>query len=107
VLDIDWLDERGQRLSPEDWSNVEGRALVMALAAAEEDKTELAAVLMNASDRPLDFHLPDERQWRVLLDSSDPQKPERNLSGNSYTLPDRAAAIVITNIAGGKKEQAP
>jgi isoamylase len=107
VLDIDWLDERGQRLSPEDWSNVEGRALVMALAAAEEDQTELAAVLMNASDRPLDFHLPDERQWRVLLDSSDPEKSERNLSGNSYTLPDRAAAIVITNIAGGKKEQAP
>jgi glycogen operon protein len=107
VLDVEWLDERGQRLSPEDWSNGEGRALVMGLAGREHETTEYGLVLMNASDRPLDFHLPAGFAWRLLLDSSDPHKPEGPLAGNIYSLADRSAAVAIANIVGEGKERGP
>jgi glycogen operon protein len=106
VLDIDWLDERGQRLSPEDWSNSEGRALVMGLAARDRGKIEFALVLMNASDHELEFHLPAGFAWRLALDSFDPEKPESPLAGNVYGLRGRSAAIAIANIRGEGKDRA-
>jgi glycogen operon protein len=105
VPDIDWFDERGKRLSPEDWSNNEGRALVRGLAGDGEHQPEFVLVLMNASDRPLDFALPGDYQWRLLIDSAEPEKPPEQISGKTYRLQDRAAAIVITMLVGERKDQ--
>jgi isoamylase len=104
VPDIDWLDERGKRLSPGDWGNEGGRALVMALAGDGAGQHELVAVLMNASENPLEFHLPDNFQWRVLIDSAAPEMMPQEINGKTYRLQDRAAAIVITTL-GSRKDQ--
>ena len=104
VLDIDWLDERGERLSPGDWDNESGRALVMALAGEGTEQAEMACVLMNASDTALDFHLPAGFGWRVLIDSAAPETMPQDISAPSYRLADRAAAIVITTL-GSRKDQ--
>jgi glycogen operon protein len=98
VSDIDWFDERGARLSQEDWQNSEGRALVLSLAATKSDGAERAAVLMNASDSPLEFHLPGESEWRLLIDSADPELLPQLLTSKSYRLLDRGAAIFITSL---------
>src|SRR3954453_3022101 len=104
VLDIDWLDERGERLSPGDWGNEAGRALVMALAGDGARQAELVALLTNAADSPLDFVLPDGFRWRVLIDSGDPEIMPHDIMTKSYRLQDRAAAIVITTL-GSRKDQ--
>src|SRR3954463_13794765 len=104
VLDIDWLDERGERLAPGDWGNEAGRALVMALAGEGARQAELVALLTNAADSPLDFVLPDGFRWRVLIDSGDPEIMPHDIMTKSYRLQDRAAAIVITTL-GSRKDQ--
>jgi len=103
IRDIDWFDERGMRLSPEDWQNPEGRALVLALAAEEAGHAERAAVLMNASDGPLEFELPGDTTWQLLVDSADPKAMPHLVSGKTYRVLDRGAAILITTLKQRKR----
>lgn len=103
IPDIDWFDERGLRLSPEDWQNSEGRALVLALAGEERQHAERAAVLMNASDRPLEFKLPGDSAWQLLVDSVDPEAMPHPVSGKTYLVLDRGAAILITTLKQRKR----
>ena len=106
VLDIEWFDERGQRLSYGDWGNPQGRALIMALAGNSNGKREYAAVMMNASEFTLDFTLPQSFRWRLLVDSADPETPERDLAEGRYCLQDRSAAIAIATLDRKRKEAA-
>ncbi|MBV9572020.1 MAG: glycogen debranching protein GlgX [Alphaproteobacteria bacterium] len=100
IPDIDWWDERGQRLSPQDWENESGRALAMMLAGGEGDgEPEFGALLMNASAVPLDFTLPAGFRWKVLIDSADPATMPHEIAVKSYRLLDRAAAIIITTLS--------
>ena len=78
----------------------------MGLAGHDHARTEFALVLMNASGRLLDFHLPAGFEWHLVLDSADPHKPEVTVAGNLYSLPDRSAAVAIANIVGEGKEHA-
>ncbi|MDB5719371.1 MAG: glgX, partial [Sphingomonas bacterium] len=96
VLDIDWFDERGANLSPEDWDNPNGHALVMRRASRREDGTlEVVTLLMNASHAPLTFTLPPPAASRwLLLDSADPQAEEREL-GDTIEVQDRAAVLFV------------
>ena len=100
ILDIDWWDERGMRLSHEDWENAEGRALIMRLARRVADNgLEFVALLLNSSPEPLVFNLPAPSALRrVLVDSAYPDIPEHDIR-DSYLLMDRAAAIVAWTIA--------
>jgi glycogen operon protein len=99
IPDIDWWDERGMRLSYEDWENVEGRALVMRLARRSAEGTiDFAALLLNSSPEPLVFNLPPPSSLRrMLIDSAHPDLPEHDIR-DSYLLMDRAAAIVTWTI---------
>ena len=98
VPDIDWFDERGLRLSPEDWSNEQGRALSMAVAGDGNSSPELLLLMMNASATPLDFVFPASFRWQLLIDSAEPEKMPQHIEGNSYRIQDRAAAMVITTL---------
>lgn len=104
VPDMDWLDERGARLSPEDWGNDQGRALAMALASNGDGAAEFALLLMNAAGNALEFALPSGFNWRLLIDSAEPNKMPHEIVEKSYRLQDRAAAIVITSL-GNNRDQ--
>ncbi len=97
VLDIDWFDEQGQHLSPEDWDNPEGRALVMRRACRREDgAVEAVTLLMNGSADTFTFQLPPSgSQWRLLIDSADPDGQERPLEGETLELKDRSAVLCV------------
>jgi len=74
VLDIDWFDERGARLSEDDWRNPEGRALLMRRARRLEDgRLELLALALNGAAETLTFNLPHEGlTFERLIDSVEP-----------------------------------
>jgi glycogen operon protein len=93
--EIDWFDERGERLSDEDWGNVHARAFVLRRASLRSDGgADVLAFMMNAWRRPLHFQLPGPFRWRLLLDTADVTAPPRELSSKPYTVQDRAAVLI-------------
>jgi glycogen operon protein len=100
VLDIDWFDERGVHLSPEDWQNPSGGALVMRRAYRRDGQLEAITLLTNAAHVPLIFKLPPPPllHRRLLLDSADPRAEERVLVGD-VEVQDRAAILYLATDA--------
>ena len=95
VLDIEWFDERGERLSPDDWQNPEGRALLMRRARRLPDgELELIALALNGADQTLSFVLPSEGlALERLVDSADPQAGLGPV-GQTLEMPGGAAVLL-------------
>jgi isoamylase len=95
VLDIDWFDERGVNLSPDDWRNPEGRALVMRRAGRLDDGAlETLSVLLNASPTALTFKLAEPAtDPQVLLDSAEPGA-RLEVRDGEIEVPDGVAVLI-------------
>jgi isoamylase len=96
LKDIEWWDERGVQLSPEDWENTNGRALTMRRAALCEDgRIQVVSLLLNASEGPLTFTMPppSEVERMVLIDSAKPDQPPMPIT-DSYDLAPQGAALL-------------
>lgn len=96
VLDIDWFDERGVKLTPEDWQNPMGKALVMRRVRRREDGAlEAVTMMMNAAEEPLTFTFPPPLLDRLLVvDSADPQCEEREV-GESIEVQAHSVVLVV------------
>ncbi|MFT3965248.1 MAG: glycogen debranching protein GlgX [Sphingobium sp.] len=95
INDIEWWDERGQQLSPEDWHNPDGRALSMRRAIRlEEGGVEAINLLLNAGDAPIRFALPGPFSERILLiDSARPELENVHME-SEYELAPHSAALI-------------
>ncbi|GGB23881.1 glycogen operon protein GlgX homolog [Sphingomonas metalli] len=96
VNDIEWWDERGQQLSPDDWNNPEGRALVMRRAMRLDDgRIEAVSLLLNGSEDAIRFRLPppDHAARIVLVDSTDPAIRDQAIE-DEYELGAHGAALI-------------
>jgi glycogen operon protein len=95
VNDIEWRDERGEQISPEDWDNPDGRALAMRRAIAlDNGEIEAITMLMNASDDAITFTLPAPSAAReVLIDSAQPDL-EPVAIGDEYEVQPHAAVLI-------------
>lgn len=100
VNDIEWWDERGEQLSPEDWQNPDGRALMMRRSARTgTGEIEAVSLLLNASGDPVTFTLPPPDVKRVvLIDSAKPEQGEIEID-NSYEVAPQGAVLVTWKIA--------
>jgi glycogen operon protein len=99
IRNIDWFDERGLQLSPEDWQNPVGKALVMRRARIREDGSfEAITMLMNGSETPLTFKLPEPHHHRrLLVDSADTGIGEVDLDAAEIEVKDRAAVLIYAS----------
>lgn len=96
INDIEWWDERGETLSPDDWNNPEGRALMMGRAMRLEDGTvETLALLINAGPDPVHFTLPAPlgTEGSVLIDSAQPELENAPTDG-AYEVAAHGAVLV-------------
>jgi isoamylase len=85
VHEVDWFDERGQPLLPDDWQNPEGRALVMRRACRSEGgqvgegaqaEAEITLLFINGDLNPITCQVPlPAAGWHCLLDSAKPGQP--------------------------------
>ncbi len=108
INDLEWWDERGQSLSDEDWSNPEGRALVMRRARRIDRRIEAVSLLLNASGDTLTFSLPAPDVDRTLLIDSNRPDDDEQIVGNSYELgPQSAALLCWTTAASDLREDMP
>jgi isoamylase len=95
LRDLDWLDERSQFLSKEDWANGEGRALTMRRAVRRQDgRIEILALMMNGSQDALAFSLPDHARWTMLINSGEPALEEAVLGGAALSVPPHAVVLL-------------
>jgi glycogen operon protein len=95
INDIEWWDERGEKLTHDDWHNPEGRALVMRRASLLEDgRVEALTLLLNASEDAIDFTLPSPSAPRqVLIDSAQPERAPFAI-GDVYKVEAHAAVLI-------------
>lgn len=91
---LDWLDERGSPLSEDDWANGEARALIMRRALWDGDgKIEVLSLLLNASEKSIEFALASNWPWQLLIDTAYPERAAGPCEGATYTVEDRSAAL--------------
>ena len=101
VHEVDWFDERGQGLTPDDWQNPEGRALVLRRAWQEPARkghpappVEVTLMLINGARDPLHFVLPEpDLRWHCLIDSAEPGTPCSPIHHNEIELKGRSVML--------------
>ncbi|QOT82163.1 glycogen debranching protein GlgX [Cupriavidus basilensis] len=95
--DIAWFDTDGHALSPEQWSNPDGRTLAMRRAATGPDgRIQVTLLLLNAGGDDATFRFPEPMQhWRLLLDSSEPDAPEADVDAASVTVHAHAVVLLL------------
>jgi glycogen operon protein len=94
--DLDWLDERNEILSEDDWANAEGRALVMRRTSKRNDgKIEVIALLMNSAEKAIDFALPENFAWQVVLDSAAPDRGSAPLGAHTCSVEAHACLMLM------------
>jgi isoamylase len=72
VRDIEWFDENGDVMRPEDWGYTEGRLLCVRRALrVDEIKAEVSLILINLSPEARGFQLPQPQfGWCLRLDTA-------------------------------------
>jgi isoamylase len=91
---LDWLDERGDALNEDDWANGEARALIMRRALWNGDgKIEVLSLLLNGSEKTIEFSLPSNWPWQLLVDTAAPDRQPGPYEGATYMVEDRSAAL--------------
>ncbi len=98
ILDIDWFDESGKSLEPDDWEDPERRAFAMRRAERLDDgSVTMIMLLMNAADIALEFHMPDTSGgWWLLVDSARPDFGGAAVNQAVYAVQPHAAVLLST-----------
>ncbi|MGA2125863.1 MAG: glycogen debranching protein GlgX, partial [Xanthobacteraceae bacterium] len=97
IADISWFDEDGTSISVESWNNPDKRVIVLRRAAREPDGSVPAlTLLLNPTGAKLSIRLPQPHvPSRVLIDTDNPDAPERDLDGERIEVAARSAVLVI------------
>jgi isoamylase len=97
IADISWFDQHGEPISVDAWNNSEERVIVLRRAAQDEVGAVPALTLfLNPTGEGLSFRLPPPRvPTRLLIDTNQPDAPERELTGETIDVAARSAVLVI------------
>ena len=97
VLDIGWFDETGEAISSDAWNNPDERTLSLRRAARREDgAVPILTLMLNPTSDDRSFTLPPPAlPTTLLVDTADPEAPERTLTGNTVTVAARGAVLVM------------
>jgi glycogen operon protein len=101
VRDIEWFDEKGRTMLPEDWQYTEGRLLSLRRAVALEDEClEISMLLINNIGEPQAFQLPGPTlPWCGRLDTANPQALERELGAATVEVAAHSVQLLTAVVA--------
>jgi glycogen operon protein len=108
LYDVSWFDERGTALAIEAWQDPEGRALTLRRAGPGlSGDTDVILLMLNASSHTLTFAPPPPHlEWNVLLDSADPDAPQRPLIGSEIEVAAHSIVVLLAQPTGDADWQA-
>jgi glycogen operon protein len=88
IRDIEWFDEKGNTMRPEDWQFGEGRLLSVRRSVRREDESaEISLLMINNTAESHRFSLPQPPlPWVARIDSTQPELEDRELEGNNIDV---------------------
>ena len=95
---IAWFRTDGQRMTPEDWHDTEGRVLVLRRAAelGPVALSDITLLLINASAQAETVRLPaPDLRWQRLLDSAEPLSPSTPLAGHDTLVAAHSVVLLL------------
>jgi isoamylase len=100
VRDIEWFDEAGDTMRPEDWHAWEGRLLCVRRALRHgESHAELSLILINSSGRPQTFELPQPQfRWWLRMDSADIRRADSEIDGNAVEVAAESLQLLTASV---------
>ena len=103
ILDIAWFDTHGEVISSDSWNNPEKRLFALRRASKNGDGTvTILTLFLNPSGQDRVFRLPTQNvPTRVLIDSTEPGKPENDVPGEEITVAARSAVLTKSVLRAG------
>ena len=105
VRDIEWFDEGGDTMRPEDWHAWDGRFLCVRRALRHGDSSaEVSLLLINNSELPQAFQLPQPQfRWWLRIDSADVDCGDSEVDCNAVEV----AALSLQLLTAGVDAHMP
>ena len=102
IPDIAWFDVSGELVSNDSWNNPKEQRLVLRRAGRNGDGAiSILTAFFNATGEPQLFRLPPPgRPARLLLDSAEPDAPERYLSSDDLMIGPRSVVLTLSSLKG-------
>jgi glycogen operon protein len=102
IRDIAWFDVSGELVSNDSWNNPKERRLVLRLAGRNSGgAVSILTAFFNATGEPQLFRLPPPgRPARLLVDSGEPDSPERYLSNDDLMVGPRSVVLTLSSLKG-------
>jgi isoamylase len=106
VRDIEWFDEKGKTMQPEDWQFGEGRLLSVRRAVRLEDESaEISLLMINNTGDLHSFSLPQPvLPWIARIDSAHPDLGDRELEGTGIDVEARSVQLLTAVVAAQPPE---
>jgi glycogen operon protein len=97
IADIAWFDQNGEPVTVEAWNNPEERVIVVRRASRSlTGSVPILTLLLNPTAGSLSIDLPPPHlPSYVLLDSDQPDEPERSFDGRQIEVAARSAVLVM------------
>jgi glycogen operon protein len=95
--DVEWRDANGP-MTQSAWNDPKGGVFVAVFAAPQRDEVDRVAVAMNRSNADAEVRLPSLRPgkaWRALIDTHDPETPERWLALSDLVRLRARASLIL------------
>jgi glycogen operon protein len=101
VRDIEWFDENGDTMRPEDWGYWEGRLLCVRRAMRLADGSgELCLLLVNSTLETHVFQLPQPLfNWGLRVNSADPSRAEGAIEGTQVDVAAQSVQLLSARAA--------
>jgi glycogen operon protein len=97
LRDIEWFDEQGTPMQPRHWQDAERRLLALRRIGRTESGTiEATLLILNASPEDQEYQVSNpELNWRLALDSSDPDRATGDPLGGRIPVPARSVILAV------------
>jgi isoamylase len=94
LIDIAWFDTKGAIIPAEAWNNPEERLLAVRRASKNNGTVSVLTLFLNPTGEEQRFRMSEPRlPTRLLLDSSAPDTPERDIQGDDIITPAHSAVL--------------
>jgi len=106
VRDIEWFDENGDVMRPEDWHYTEGRLLCLRRALRlDEARAEVSLLLINTTADVHSFQLPQPHlHWCLRLDTADGALADRDIEGSHVELASHSVQLLTAVVEAPSPE---
>jgi len=106
LRDIEWFDENGDVMRPEDWQYTEGRLLCVRRAARLDDaRAEVSLLLINTTSDTHGFQLPQPQlRWCLRVDTATGALVDRDLDTSQLEVAPHSVQLLTSVVEAASPE---